>query len=124
MYFSARDIQSHLVSLGLVNQDVPVQVNAYSNIVGRTFQGFGIFHLSSSSLAGSAVKLEQNAPNPFNPVTTIRFAVSGDSRVALRVYNVRGQLVKTLANERMARGMHEVSWDGRDAGGRHVASGG
>ncbi|HET7498250.1 MAG TPA: FlgD immunoglobulin-like domain containing protein [Candidatus Eisenbacteria bacterium] len=123
MYFSARDIQSRLVSLGLVNQDIPVQVNAYSNIVGRTFQGFGIFHVSSSSLAGSAVKLEQNAPNPFNPVTTIRFAVSRDSRVALRVYNVRGQLVKTLADERMAQGMHEVNWDGRDTSGSHVASG-
>jgi hypothetical protein len=123
MYFSARSIQSHLVSLGLLDQDVPVQVNAYSNLVGRTFQGFGIIHVSSSSLAGSAVKIEQNSPNPFNPATTIRFAVSRDSKVALRVYNVRGQLVKTLANERMAQGMHEVNWDGRDAGGSHVASG-
>ena len=94
-----------------------------SNIVGRTFQGFGILHLSGSSLAASAVRLEQNSPNPFNPVTKIRFAVSKDSKVALRVYNVRGQLVKTLANERMAQGMHEVNWDGRDASGSHVASG-
>jgi len=123
LYFNARSVQSRLVSLGLVNQNVPCKVYAYSNIVGRTFQGFGILHVSSSSLAASAVKLEQNSPNPFNPVTKIRFAVSKDSKVALRVYNVRGQLVKTLANERMAQGMHEVNWDGRDASGSHVASG-
>lgn len=123
MYFNARSIQARLVSLGLLNQNVPCQVYAYSNIVGRTFQGFGILHVASSSLAASAVKLEQNSPNPFNPVTKIRFAVSKDSKVALRVYNVRGQLVKTLANERMAQGMHEVNWDGRDASGSHVASG-
>jgi hypothetical protein len=123
LYFNARSVQARLVSLGLVNQNVPCKVYAYSNIVGRTFQGFGILHVASSSLAASAVKLEQNSPNPFNPVTKIRFAVSKDSKVALRVYNVRGQLVKTLANERMAQGMHEVNWDGRDASGSHVASG-
>lgn len=123
LYFNTRSVVARLVALGLVNQNVSCQVYAYSNIVGRTFQGFGLLHLSSSSLAASMVKLEQNSPNPFNPVTKIRFAVSKDSKVALRVYNVRGQLVKTLANEQMAQGMHEVNWDGRDANGSHVASG-
>jgi Tol biopolymer transport system component len=123
VYFSARSVQARLVALGLVNQNVPIQVNAYSNIVGRTFKGFGLLKISTSSLAGSAVMLEQNSPNPFNPVTKINFSVSKDSKVALRVYNVRGQLVKTLANENMTQGRHEVSWDGRDASGSHVASG-
>jgi len=121
--WATRTIQARLVALGLVNQQVPVEVTAYSNIVGRTFRGFGLLKISTSSLAGSAVRLEQNSPNPFNPVTKIRFAVSKDSKVALRVYNVRGQLVKTLVNERMAMGAHEVNWDGRDASGSHVASG-
>ena len=121
--WSTRTITNRLVSLGLVNTQVPVEGRAYSNIVGRTFKGFGLLKISTSSLAGSVVSLEQNSPNPFNPMTKIRFAVSKDSQVALRVYNVRGQLVKTLANERMAMGSHEVSWDGRDANGSHVASG-
>jgi len=123
LYFNARSVQTRLVALGLVNQNVAVRCDAYSNITGRTFRGFGLIHLSGASLAASAVKLEQNSPNPFNPVTKIRFAVGKDSKVALRVYNVRGQLVKTLANEAMAKGMHEVSWDGRDGSGSHVASG-
>jgi flagellar hook capping protein FlgD/WD40 repeat protein len=118
-----RRLQTRLVALGLVNQNVPVEVDAYSNRQGRTFRGFGLLHLSSSSLAGSAVKLEQNAPNPFNPVTKINFAVSKDSDVALRVYNVQGRLVKTLFSGRLAQGMHEVTWDGRDTSGRQAASG-
>ena len=122
-YWDRRTVQARLVALGLVNQQVPVQVDAYSNRVGRRFRGFGLLRITSSSMAGSAVKLEQNSPNPFNPVTKIRFAVSKDSDVALRVYNVRGQLVKTLVNERMGQGMHEVGWDGRDANGSHVGSG-
>ena len=121
--YGRRRVETRLVALGLVNQTVSMQVDAYSNIVGRQFRGFGLFRVDDPSLAGSAVRLEQNAPNPFNPVTKIRFAVSKDSKVALRVYNVRGQLVKTLVNEQMAKGLHEVNWDGRDASGSHVASG-
>jgi len=122
-YVQRRRIESRLVALGLINKTVSIQVDAYSNIVGQRFRGFGLLKVSTSSLAGSAVKLEQNSPNPFNPMTKIRFAVSKDSHVALRVYNVRGQLVKTLVNERMGQGMHEVSWDGKDRTGSHVASG-
>jgi FlgD Ig-like domain/WD40-like Beta Propeller Repeat len=123
VYWTRRAVQARLTALGLVNTDVPVEVDAYSNRVGRTFRGFGMLHITSSSLAGSAVKLEQNSPNPFNPVTKINFAVSKDSDVALRVYNVQGRLVKTLFSGRLAQGMHEVTWDGRDTSGRQAASG-
>jgi hypothetical protein len=122
-YWGRRTVQARLVALGLLNQQVSVQVDAYSNLVGRRFRGFGLLRVTSSSMAGSAVRLEQNSPNPFNPVTKIRFGVSKDSDVALRVYNVRGQLVKTLLSERLAKGMHEIGWDGRDANGSHVSSG-
>jgi hypothetical protein len=118
-----RSIESRLVALGLVNKFIPVQVDAYSNIVGRPFKGFGLLKISSNSLAGSAVRLEQNAPNPFNPVTKIKFAVSKPGNVALRVYNVRGELVKTIVNQRFEMGSHEASWDGRNSGGQHVSSG-
>jgi dipeptidyl aminopeptidase/acylaminoacyl peptidase len=77
-----RTLEARLVALGLVNKFIPIQVKAYSNIVGRQFKGFGLLRLSSSSLAGSAVRLEQNAPNPFNPVTKIKFAVSKPGNVA------------------------------------------
>jgi len=118
-----RTFETRLVALGMVNKFVPIQLTAYSNIVGRPFKGFALLKVSSSSLAGSAVRLEQNSPNPFNPVTKIKFAVSKPGNVALRVYNVRGELVKTIVNQRFEMGAHEASWDGRNATGQHVSSG-
>lgn len=121
--FGRRNLEDRLVALGLVNQSVLVEVDAYSNIVGRQFRGFGMINISTSSLASSAVRLEQNSPNPFNPTTKIRFAVSKPGNVALRVYNVKGELVKTIADQHFEAGMHDVSWNGRNSGGNQVGSG-
>lgn len=71
-----------------------------------------------------AFHLRQNAPNPFNPVTTIEFAVPAPGRVALRIYDTRGQLVRTLLDTQFAAPKHDrVAWDGRDDAGKVVSSG-
>jgi hypothetical protein len=68
--------------------------------------------------------LEQNIPNPFNPTTTISFGLRQRAQVTLRVYDVRGALVRTLLDEERGPGAaHEVVWDGRDNAGRKVSSG-
>ncbi len=67
--------------------------------------------------------LAQNYPNPFNPTTLIRFSLPKDSYVKLEVYNILGQKVKTLVNEKLTAGVKEVSWDGKGAKGMSVASG-
>ncbi len=68
--------------------------------------------------------LSQNLPNPFNPVTTIRYSVKEHAHVSLKVYNVAGQLVTTLVNEVKQPGIiYEVCWDGRSNSGDPVASG-
>jgi len=67
--------------------------------------------------------LSQNYPNPFNPSTTIRFNLPNPGNVKLSVYNVKGQLVKTLIDGFMNRDMHEVVWNGDDDNNRSVASG-
>ncbi|MCD4829556.1 MAG: T9SS type A sorting domain-containing protein [Candidatus Cloacimonetes bacterium] len=62
-------------------------------------------------------------PNPFNPETTISFALPQDGQAVLKVYNLRGQLVRTLVNSELAAGEHEIVWSGNDDNGKAVASG-
>jgi predicted acyltransferase (DUF342 family) len=67
--------------------------------------------------------LSQNHPNPFNPSTSISFALPKAGEVTLAIYNLRGQLVATLHQGAMAAGRQQMVWDGKDASGRQVASG-
>ena len=62
-------------------------------------------------------------PNPFNPQTTVGFALADAGPVRLAVHDARGQLVRSLVADRMPAGSHQVVWDGRDDAGRPVASG-
>jgi spore coat protein A len=71
----------------------------------------------------TAVVLSQNEPNPFNPMTQIRFALPAAGPVELTIYNIAGQKVRTLANSVYGEGEHAVTWDGRDALGNPVSSG-
>ena len=68
-------------------------------------------------------RLYANRPNPFNPETSIRYALPQAEQVELRIYNLQGQLVRTLVSARQAVGVHEVRWNGRDEQGRMVSSG-
>jgi hypothetical protein len=67
--------------------------------------------------------LAQNYPNPFNPQTTIAFSLKNRGQVTLKVYNVNGELVRTLANESRSAGAHQLTWDGRNDAGETVSSG-
>ena len=68
-------------------------------------------------------KLHSNYPNPFNPVTNIAYTLAKPSKVNLKVYNLKGQLVKTLVNEKQTTGNHKVVWNGKNNQNRAVASG-
>jgi len=70
-----------------------------------------------------AAYLRQNFPNPFNPVTKIRFGLPKAAHVRLCVYNVKGELVATLIDRWMAEGRKEVSWTAKDSRGHAVSSG-
>ncbi len=72
---------------------------------------------------GYALALYQNAPNPFNPTTTISFTLPERARVALVIYDVNGRSVKTLADDVVGEGHHERVWDGTDQSGSPVGSG-
>ncbi len=66
--------------------------------------------------------LDQNVPNPFGTTTSIGFEVPQDGPVTVRIYDVRGALVRTLVDGRRSRGHHTETWDGlTDSGSRAVS---
>ena len=69
------------------------------------------------------LELGRNFPNPFNPKTTLRFALPTSGKVDLAVYDVQGRRVITLASGHLDAGYHEMEWLGRDDAGRSVSSG-
>jgi len=67
--------------------------------------------------------LHPNIPNPFNPSTTISFDLAKAGFTELKIYNLKGQFIKSLSKQDMAAGPHRLVWDGRDDNNRPVASG-
>jgi hypothetical protein len=63
------------------------------------------------------------SPNPFNPATTIVYEVGQSTSVRLRVYDVSGRMVRSLIDDTVEAGEHTVTFDGRGASGRALASG-
>ncbi|MCL5029260.1 MAG: T9SS type A sorting domain-containing protein [Bacteroidetes bacterium] len=68
-------------------------------------------------------EVQQNYPNPFNPSTQINFTIPKASIVSIKIYNMLGQLVKTLIDEQKNAGFHTIVWNGDNNFGQHVASG-
>ena len=71
----------------------------------------------------SSHSLDDASPNPFNPEATIRFSLPQDEQVVLQVFNLQGQLVKTLHQGHVAAGTYQSVWDGTDETGASMASG-
>jgi len=67
--------------------------------------------------------LYQNYPNPFNPNTSIRFDLPVFGKVSIKIFNIKGELVRTLIQEQMNAGSHTVQWDGKDHSGQNLSSG-
>jgi len=80
--------------------------------------------IATVSAIPSNFELSQNFPNPFNPVTTIRYGLPREERVTLKVYNLFGQEVATLINNELKNaGYHAAIWDGRNNSGKAAVSG-
>ena len=71
----------------------------------------------------TSFQLLQNFPNPFNPTTTIRYGIPEDSNVSLVIYDVRGQVVQTVASEQQSAGWYDFVWNGQTADGKTISTG-
>ena len=70
-----------------------------------------------------AFRVEQNFPNPFNPQTTIRFALPAKGRTQVDIFDVAGRHVRSVLNADLEASTHEVTWAGDDDDGRGVSAG-
>jgi subtilisin family serine protease len=77
----------------------------------------------AESVTPTVYALMQNAPNPFVGATRIAYDLPEDSKVELKIFDVSGRMVRILENRLLPAGGYEAVWDGRDAGGRDLASG-
>jgi hypothetical protein len=118
-----RTLLNRMTALGLTDKTEALEVTAYSNITGRKFAGFAYVKVNKKATGAGAVALLNASPNPFNPVTKINFQVTKAGNYAVKVYNVHGAVVKSLANGKFEAGMHTVGWDGRNDAGSKSASG-
>ena len=67
--------------------------------------------------------LSQNFPNPFNMSTSFRFSMPEPGNVRLTIFNINGEIVRTIINQRHPAGFHTIEWNGRDNKGNTVGSG-
>jgi hypothetical protein len=125
---------NHLENIVLANPGDPtpeeVTIRSQFGSINPAFYYRWDFNLGVVGIKdGSPVKvtktprLDRNYPNPFNPVTTIKFSLPSAMDVKLEIYNALGQRVTTLINGKTRAGQHIVNWNGIDSKGRAVASG-
>jgi hypothetical protein len=99
--------------------------------IGRVLNWFGIqtFYkvegeaVAEAGLTRDADLLYQAYPNPFGSSTTISFNLPADGQVSLKIYNVLGQVVKTVCDGQRTAGVHKISWRGDDESGQSVSNG-
>ncbi|KPK90115.1 hypothetical protein AMJ80_08880, partial [bacterium SM23_31] len=120
---------------GFIWHSVPVTIDNINNTITLTVDHFSLWAITTRNeeLITAVVEPEryipggfnlyQNYPNPFNPETTITFQIPRSSFVTLKIYNITGQLVKTLISENLPSGVFKIIWDGTDGTGQKVSSG-
>jgi len=87
------------------------------------------FEQTNSGIENSISEYQQKiilyapSPNPFNPSTTIGFSINNNAKVVIKIYNIKGNKIKTLTNAEYKKGNHSIIWKGINDSGNSVSSG-
>ena len=95
----------------------------YDITSGRLGAGVTVVEAVESAGTPDSYSLSAAYPNPFNPETTIEFAVATEGYVEIDVYNAAGQQVASLVDEELSAGAYRTTWDALDQNGKPVSSG-
>jgi hypothetical protein len=109
---------------------VALDLNVNGVLYGANSQA-GVFRFDPEVISGvgpgdeapAPVVFHRNFPNPFNPTTTLEFSLLRADRVRLRLFDLRGHLLRTLVDNQFPVGRHGVTWDGRTEMGEELPSG-
>ncbi|MCP4710633.1 MAG: T9SS type A sorting domain-containing protein [Planctomycetes bacterium] len=116
--WTAADDQESKVTV-IFEDDNSIYESALYSIASIDMEALG----TGDKTASYNFKLEQNRPNPFNPSTAISYEIPIDGRVTLRIFNMSGQLIRTLFDAEQEAGWSQVTWDARNDNGHEVSSG-
>jgi hypothetical protein len=98
----------------------PRKRNEYTYVNGP---GRSILSITAPATLPDQITLGQNYPNPFNPITTFSYELPEAKFVTIAVFDMRGNRVATLVNERQDLGVRSYSWNGTNDNGDGVAAG-
>jgi parallel beta-helix repeat protein len=115
------------VGKGQLSQYIPCSEDAYRTTRANHQHDFIENHFNRENAQSDIPTFTEIVvsayPNPFNPSTTIAYSLPTAGDTTLRIYNTRGQIVRTLVCEQMSAGNHSVTWNGTDDKGQPVGSG-
>lgn len=130
------DNATNFSSIGKVNaQNTSAITNSYKYTDDAPLQGINYYRLKMEDKDGKftyskVLQINYNKhynitvfPNPFSNSTTISFTLSQSQKVSIRIYDVSGKLIKTIANEQMEAGSHQLVWNASGENGTAVAKG-
>ena len=121
-----RLIEDFFPILGEVYEVTGVQYFTFGNfkVLPRFISDIvGPSGIDGGNIITTVFELAQNYPNPPNPSTTIMYSIPSETEVELKIYNLKGQIVKTLVGGKHLPGVYAVTWNGRDENNRPVSSG-
>ena len=112
------------VYMNICKKDGTTQVFKIEDVSKLTFSlPVGV---NEGKIIGNAIKsftLLQNYPNPFNPSTTIEYQIPKAGDVEVNIYNIAGQLIRTIESSFKIAGSYKVNWNSRNDFNQNVASG-